>query len=267
MKATTTLLVFALFLASALSQVTYEVVGTDFKFEPANLNISKGDTVHWKWTGFHDVSEVDAANATTPSGGFLSGDAVANGEFTFTFNSTGTFYYVCTVHVDDHNMRGQVNVFNGVEFANGTFSPSEIQVNVGETIRFHWADLNNLIQVENASSVTPVADGMTSGDPIENGEWIVTFEEQGIFYFASESAGENATVIKVTVGTPVTASAPGTSAPVTSAPATSAPSSAPQTSAPVASSNLPTDRERDSSAQLLSSLCLVLVALLVTTQF
>jgi plastocyanin len=44
------LLVFALFLGSALCQMTYEVTGSDFKFEPANLNISTGDSVHWKWT-------------------------------------------------------------------------------------------------------------------------------------------------------------------------------------------------------------------------
>jgi plastocyanin len=79
-----------------------EVTMQDIKFEPANVTIDAGQTVTWTNDDSvgHDVTGDD----------FKSGDpgAMQNGDtFEHTFDTAGTFDYVCTVHP---GMEGSVTV-------------------------------------------------------------------------------------------------------------------------------------------------------------
>lgn len=62
----------------------------NFSFNPATLNIKKGDTVVW------------VNNDSVPhqiAGGSFQGNPMSNGQsFSFTFTSTGTFDYRCQIH-------------------------------------------------------------------------------------------------------------------------------------------------------------------------
>ena len=64
----------------------------NFAFVPDTIRIKAGQTVTWtnKDTAPH--------TATSLSGAFGSNDLATNQTFQFTFNTTGTFSYHCTVH-------------------------------------------------------------------------------------------------------------------------------------------------------------------------
>jgi plastocyanin len=79
-----------------------EVTMQDIKFDPSNVTIDAGQTVTWTNDDSvgHDVTGDD----------FKSGDpgAMQNGDtFEHTFDTAGTFDYVCTVHP---GMEGSVTV-------------------------------------------------------------------------------------------------------------------------------------------------------------
>jgi LPXTG-motif cell wall-anchored protein len=64
----------------------------DNKFVPASLTVSVGDTVQFNWTGgFHDVTFSDGEKSGAPT-------ADTGALYSRTFNSPGTYNYVCTVH-------------------------------------------------------------------------------------------------------------------------------------------------------------------------
>jgi plastocyanin len=81
-----------------------EVVMKDIQFEPGDITVAKGETVTWKNddTVNHDVNADDKSFSSGDSGGMAPGDT-----FKHTFDSTGTFKYVCTVHP---GMEGEVVV-------------------------------------------------------------------------------------------------------------------------------------------------------------
>ncbi|HEV2760367.1 MAG TPA: plastocyanin/azurin family copper-binding protein [Acidimicrobiales bacterium] len=74
------------------------VAVVDNDFEPAALRVKVGQEVTWSWEGDnpHDVRFDDFASPVQTSG-----------RFTHTFDRTGTFRYVCTVH---SGMRGTIEV-------------------------------------------------------------------------------------------------------------------------------------------------------------
>ncbi len=89
---------------------TVEVLATGvLTFEPPDVIINEGDSVHWTGLegGIHTVAEVDAAAAFAWNGGFHS--AAAASEFTFTFTASGLYHFICEPHVLD-GMRGTVTV-------------------------------------------------------------------------------------------------------------------------------------------------------------
>lgn len=80
----------------------------DLSFSPANIKIKKGTTVTWtnQDTVAHNVVAADASST-----GGLPTDAPTfghGGTFSFTFNQTGTFDYLCIPHRDF--MHGSVQV-------------------------------------------------------------------------------------------------------------------------------------------------------------
>ena len=79
---------------------TINVDVKDNFFSPSVVNIKVGDTVVWTWrgSGFHNVV----------GGTFSSGSTKNSGSFSRTFNSVGSFGYVCTPHAP--SMSGTVVV-------------------------------------------------------------------------------------------------------------------------------------------------------------
>jgi plastocyanin len=79
-----------------------EVTMKDIKFNPSTVNVKVGDTVTWTNddTVDHDVTADDFKSGD--AGGIKPGDT-----FEHTFDSAGTFKYVCTVHP---GMEGSVKV-------------------------------------------------------------------------------------------------------------------------------------------------------------
>lgn len=89
---------------------TVEVVATGIlTFDPPDVVITVGDSVHWTGLGggFHTVAEADDAVAMAWNGGFHS--AAAANELTVTFNTPGLFHYICEPHVLA-DMRGTITV-------------------------------------------------------------------------------------------------------------------------------------------------------------
>jgi len=74
-----------------------EVFMQSNSFSPQSKMVSVGTTIKWvnKDGTTHNV--ISGAPGS-PSGVFDSGDLGMNGEFTFTFNQTGTFTYFCSHH-------------------------------------------------------------------------------------------------------------------------------------------------------------------------
>lgn len=71
----------------------------NFLFNPAELSIKKGDTVTW--------TNQDSMAHKISGNGFQS-DALNKGQsFSFTFNTAGTFDYICSIHP---SMKGKIIV-------------------------------------------------------------------------------------------------------------------------------------------------------------
>ena len=73
----------------------------DFAFDPGDLTVAKGTTVTWK----HD----DSATHRIKSGdGSFDGEDLKNGDsFEHTFDTAGTFDYICGIHP---SMKGKITV-------------------------------------------------------------------------------------------------------------------------------------------------------------
>lgn len=75
------------------------VTVVDNKFEPNKLEIAVGDTVTWEFQG--------SAQHNVTGRGLTSGNKKKGQTFERTFNSAGTFSYVCTLHP---GMKGTITV-------------------------------------------------------------------------------------------------------------------------------------------------------------
>jgi plastocyanin len=73
----------------------------NFSFSPSSLSVAKGTTVTWK---FDDSAK---HNVTDGKNTFKSKDLASGGSYSFTFNTAGTYNYICTIH---QYMKGSVTV-------------------------------------------------------------------------------------------------------------------------------------------------------------
>lgn len=78
-----------------------KVTITNFAFTPAMLQVRSGDTVTWI------NSDEEPHTVVAEDHSFHSPGMAANGTFTFTFTTPGTFAYICGIHPF---MRGTVVV-------------------------------------------------------------------------------------------------------------------------------------------------------------
>ena len=79
-------------LGGTTNQLLASVQINSTAFSPNLVNLARGGTVVWLWadtTSFHDVTFNDP---------LLSSATKNSGSHTITFQSSGTFNYVCTVH-------------------------------------------------------------------------------------------------------------------------------------------------------------------------
>ncbi len=104
----------------------------NFFFAPVLTEIEIGQTVRW-------VNTVSMIHTTTALGGeWDSGDMGLDDFFDFTFDTQGLYDYDCTYH--SVIMRGTVIVGDPadviVEIGNLFFEPADIQIEVGQTVRW-----------------------------------------------------------------------------------------------------------------------------------
>lgn len=88
--------------------VTVDVgAGSDgYQFDPPAIAVDSGTTVTWEWTGEGQAHNVVAEDGTFDSGSQEAGDDIT---FEHTFESTGTYQYVCVPH-ETLGMVGAVHV-------------------------------------------------------------------------------------------------------------------------------------------------------------
>jgi LPXTG-motif cell wall-anchored protein len=82
----------------------------DFFFSPTSVTVAVGDTVTWHNTGQAPHT------ATADDGSFDTGTINAGGSGSHTFNTAGTFSYICTIHP---NMKGTVRVLSSSSGGSG----------------------------------------------------------------------------------------------------------------------------------------------------
>jgi plastocyanin len=74
------------------AQTTQAVTIADFAFSPASLTINVGDTVTWT----NNDSATHTATAT--DGSFDTGELAQGASGSITFDTAGTFNYICSIH-------------------------------------------------------------------------------------------------------------------------------------------------------------------------
>jgi plastocyanin len=74
------------------AQTTQAVTIADFAFSPASLTINVGDTVTWT----NNDSATHTATAT--DGSFDTGELAQGASGSVTFDTAGTFNYICSIH-------------------------------------------------------------------------------------------------------------------------------------------------------------------------
>ncbi len=77
----------------ALAAATFDVNIEEFAFTPTTLTVPVGSTVTWR----NKDTAAHTATSDRP-GGFDSGVLTQGQSFSFTFDTTGTFNYVCDIH-------------------------------------------------------------------------------------------------------------------------------------------------------------------------
>jgi len=119
-----------LFLLSLLSLLTFDlnaakhtVSNSGTTFTPAEITINIGDTVVFSIGSMHNAIEVSQetynSNGNTSNGGF----SVALGGGSVSFNSNGTFYYVCEPHAS-LGMKGIIHVVTPSDIGQTVFDNS-----------------------------------------------------------------------------------------------------------------------------------------------
>ncbi len=83
----------------------------DFFFSSASVTVAVGDTVTWHNTGQAPHT------ATADDGSFDTGTVNPGGSGSHTFNSPGTFSYICTIHP---NMKGTIRVLSSSGSSGGS---------------------------------------------------------------------------------------------------------------------------------------------------
>lgn len=91
------------------------VTGADLAYSPADLSIELGDIVYFHWTETsmdHNVAESSSEESNEyKEGGFRSGDVESTVHYNVTFDSPGSFWYICEPHAT-MGMKGVIHVID-----------------------------------------------------------------------------------------------------------------------------------------------------------
>ncbi len=88
-------------LGGAHSAASHAVTLKGVRFQPGTLNIKRGDSVTWSWNIRNSEHNVTFSGLHSKTG--------SKGTFGVRFTRSGTFSYVCTIHVRQ-GMRGKIVV-------------------------------------------------------------------------------------------------------------------------------------------------------------
>ncbi|MFN8206926.1 MAG: T9SS type A sorting domain-containing protein [Bacteroidales bacterium] len=109
MKKTVTILTVLLISVGAFA-TNYTIAISGNTYSPAELTVKVGDQVTIKANGYHPLRQVDeltwAMNGSTALSG---GWGTTSTDYTFTVNSVGTIYFICTAHIH-LSMKGKIIV-------------------------------------------------------------------------------------------------------------------------------------------------------------
>jgi len=172
-----------------------------YVFNPATLNINRGDAVNWVDvdTMAHNIVGVDD-NAKT----LINKMTVDTNSYKVTFTKAGSFKYECQVHLPE--MVGVINVSNkssssGPASANATgsttqgitikmqpvvgkpgqyeFNPSTVSIKAGTTV--NWVDADTM--VHNIIGTNPTAVGFINKTAIDTTSYSLTFRKPGTYKY------------------------------------------------------------------------------------
>jgi plastocyanin len=95
--------------ARAAQRPPVKVTVNDFYFAPAAVTIRKGRAVKWVWSSFntypHDVHlKKGPANLKRKASYSTKTSAVSEAHFQKTFETPGTYKFICTIHPDEMRM-------------------------------------------------------------------------------------------------------------------------------------------------------------------
>jgi plastocyanin len=152
-----------LFLSSLVLLISSQVFGavkhtvnvTDYKFTPAELHISVGDTVEWKNTqGYHNVNGTKSAFPSNPES---FGNSLGFGwTFIYVFNTVGKYDYHCDPHIG-FGMKGKIEVMESGGNDDGkynlTVNFTGMTPHVGQTLWLEVVEKNTGKEVERKKQI------------------------------------------------------------------------------------------------------------------
>lgn len=111
MKIRYSLFLLLLFVSSGLLATDHVISTVGTSYSPATIDAVVGDNITIEASNSHPTVEVSEAtwdmNGTTE---LLDGFGTHTSSVTFTVEEVGTIFYVCTSHVTNFGMKGQINV-------------------------------------------------------------------------------------------------------------------------------------------------------------
>lgn len=167
----------AITVAGGTHSENYHIVNIqNFAFDPQELTIALGDTVHW-------VNMDTAPHTATDGNGEFDSGTLNNGDsYDHVFMTPGTFSYVCSIHP---NMNGAVTVAGGgghsdnyhvVNIQNFAFDPQDLMIAVGDTV--HWENMDSA-----PHTVTAVHGAFDSGNLNMGDSFDFVFQTEAVYAY------------------------------------------------------------------------------------
>jgi plastocyanin len=119
--------------------------GGSLVFEPAELTIATGTTVNFVWdSNMHNVVPTSQPDGANWGGEGEQGTTFDSGhEYSHTFDTTGTYEYVCTPH-ESAGMVGSIEVVEELQSGGG----GERELNeIGAPIHPHWVGVATILMM------------------------------------------------------------------------------------------------------------------------
>lgn len=158
------LLAFASY-ASMAQHMKYNIITDGFDFSPDSITVMPKDTVIFTIGGTHDLTQVDsstwAKNGATPipNAFFIEGGATD----TLIFDTTGVFYYVCSIHANG-GMKGKIVIEEDIT----TSLPVNLASTNGIRIFPNPVQSNVHVQFPQATQVQSISVVNTQGTEVLN---------------------------------------------------------------------------------------------------